>query len=975
MDVPAGMSAGLLFGRVLVLCLSLSLVSASGADELPLLLKLKSVLETPSSTGVFGSWRVGNDKCNFTGIVCNSDGFVTEINLSQKGLVGTLPFDSICSLGSLEKIDLGENLVYGDVTDDLRNCTSLKYLNLGFNSFSGKVPDLSTLSGLEFLNLNNSGFSGIFPWKSLGNMTNLRFLSLGDNPFDVTSPFPMEVIKLEKLYWLYLTNCSIRGQIPEGIGNLTLLENLELSDNELSGEIPRGIARLGRLSQLELYDNSLTGKLPLGFGNLTSLVNFDASHNRLGGDLSEIRFLTSLASLQLFENQLTGEIPEELEKFKNLTNISLYTNRLTGSLPPKLGSWADFNYIDVSGNLLTGSIPPDMCKDGKMTYLLMLDNKLTGTIPATYANCSSLVRLRLSNNSLSGAVPAGIWGLPNLIIIDLAANQLEGSITSDIRMGKSLAQLFLSDNKFSGELPEAMSEASSLVSIQLSLNGFVGKIPSTIGNLTKLNTLDLIGNLLSSSIPVSIGSCVSLGYVNLSNNSLTGEIPDSIGNLPALNSLNLSNNKLSGEIPSSLGLLKLSLLDLSNNRLTGPVPDSLSIEAYHDSFDGNPGLCSQRLKQFQPCISSSKATTHLGVILSCFFAGISLLLIVFAMMMYVKFRKQRDSLKSVNSLWRPDSWNMKPYRVLSFREREIIDYIKTENLIGRGGSGNVYKVVLGNGKELAVKHIWASSSGSLRRHPSSSAILSKKSTGTPEYNAEVAALSSIRHVNVVKLYCSITSEDSHLLVYEYLPNGSLWDQLHESQKMKMGWEVRYEIALGAARGLEYLHHGCARPIIHRDVKSSNILLDEEWKPRIADFGLAKIVQASQGGNWTHAIAGTLGYIAPEYAYTMKVNEKSDVYSFGVVLMELVTGRRPIESEFEENQDIVQWVRGNMSSKKSLLDLVDSNISDTQKEDAVKVLRIAIRCTANIPTVRPSMRMVVQILEEAEPCSLNSVLVD
>ncbi|KAF8019708.1 hypothetical protein BT93_G0413 [Corymbia citriodora subsp. variegata] len=972
---PSGMSAGILFQQVLMLCLSVSLVSASEADELQLLLKLKSVMETPSSAVVFGSWRVGNDKCNFTGITCDSDGFVAEIDLARNGLVGTLPFDLICSLGSLEKIDLGENLFYGNVADDLRNCTSLKYLNLGFNSFSGRVPDLSTLSRLEFLNLNNSGFSGIFPWKSLENMTNLGFLSLGDNPFDVTTPFPMEVIRLEKLYWLYLTNCSIRGQIPEGIGNLTLLENLELSDNELSGEIPWRIIRLGWLWQLELYNNSLTGKLPLGFGKLTSLVNFDASHNRLGGDLSEIRFLTSLASLQLFENQLTGEIPEELGDFKNLTELSLYTNRLTGSLPPKLGSWADFNYIDVSDNSLTGSIPPDMCKNGKMTDLLLLDNKLTGTIPATYANCSSLVRVRLNNNSFSGAVPAGIWGLPNLIILDLTTNQLEGLITSDIGMGKSLAQLLLSDNKFSGELPEAMSEASSLVSIQLSLNGFVGKIPSTIGNLKKLNTLDLNGNQLSNSIPGSIVSCVALAVVDLSNNSLTGEIPDSIGNLQTLNSLNLSNNKLSGEIPSRLGLLRLSLLDLSNNQLTGPVPDSLSIEAYHDSFDGNPSLCSLRLKQLQPCNASSQATTHLGVILSCFFTGISLLLIIFAIMMYVKFRKKRNSLKSVNSLWRPDSWNMKRYQVLSFTEKEIIDYIKTENLIGRGGSGNVYKVVLGNGKELAVKHIWASSSGSSRSHPSSLAILSKKSTGTAEYDAEVAALSSIRHVNVVKLYCSITSEDSHLLVYEYMPNGSLWDRLHESQKMDMGWEVRYEIALGAARGLEYLHHGCARPIIHRDVKSSNILLDKEWKPRIADFGLAKIMQASPGGNWTHAIAGTLGYIAPEYAYTMKVNEKSDVYSFGVVLMELVTGRRPIESEFGENKDIVHWVCGNRSSKNSLLDLVDSNISDTLKEDAVKVLRIAILCTANIPTVRPSMRMVVQMLEEAKLCSLTNILVD
>ncbi|KAI4316055.1 hypothetical protein L6164_024072 [Bauhinia variegata] len=947
----------------------LSLVAAGvESDERQILLSLKAALEK-SNTNVFDSWNDTNSLCKFHGITCNSEGSVNGIELSYQKLSGVLPFDSICQLQSLEKLSLGFNFLNGKVEEDLKNCVTLWYLDLGNNIFSGPFPDISPLSQLQYLYLNQSGFTGAFPWKSLVNMAGLVQLSVGDNPFDIT-PFPTEVVNLKNLNWLYLSNCTLTGKIPAGIGNLTELRNLEFSDNFMSGEIPAEIGKLQKLQQLEFYNNSFSGKFPVGFGNLTSLKNFDGSMNLLEGDLSELRPLTNLVSLQLFENNLSGQIPEEFGEFKQLVNLSLYRNGLTGPIPQKIGSWAEFNFIDASENFLNGSIPPDMCSKGKMVALLLLQNKLTGEIPASYANCLTLKRFRVSNNSLSGTVPAGIWGLPKAEIIDIELNQLEGSVTSDIKNAKTLAQIYARMNRLAGEIPEEISEASKLVTIDLSENQISGKIPVGIGELKQLSTLHLQSNKLAGSIPSSLGSCNSLSDIDMAKNSLSGEIPSSLGYLPTLNSLNLSYNDISGEIPMSFTSLRLSLFDLSNNQLRGPIPQALSIQAYNGSLNGNPGLCSlDVISSFRSCSANSGMSKDVRTLIICFAIAFILLLVCLGLYLQLK-QKEKDRERSLKE----ESWDVKSFHVLSFTEDEILDSIKQENLIGKGGSGNVYKVILSNGKELAVKHIWNTDSTGRKKSRSSSPMLAKRREKSKEFDAEVQTLSSIRHVNVVKLYCSITSEDSSLLVYEYMPNGSLWDRLHTSRKVELDWDTRYEIAVGAAKGLEYLHHGCERLVIHRDVKSSNILLDEFLKPRIADFGLAKIVQADIGKDSTHVIAGTHGYIAPEYGYTYKVNEKSDVYSFGVVLMELVTGKRPIEPEFGDNKDIVNWVCSKVQSKDGMNSVVDSRIPERYKDEAIKVLKIAILCTATLPALRPTMRSVVQMLEDADPCKLVGIVI-
>ncbi|XP_010458318.1 PREDICTED: receptor-like protein kinase HAIKU2 [Camelina sativa] len=949
--------------------LVISLFSYVSSDDLQLLLKLKSSF-SDSNLSVFDSWNLNSvtGPCLFTGITCNSNGNVSEIDLSRLGLSGNFPFNSVCEIHSLEKLSLGFNSLSGVIPPtDFKNCDNLKYLDLGNNLFSGAFPEFSSLNQLQFLYLNNSAFSGEFPWRSLRNATSLVVLSIGDNPFDTTSEFPVEIVSLTKLSSLYLSNCSIAGKIPPPIGDLTELRNLEISDSELTGEIPPEITKLTNLRQLELYNNSLTGKLPTGLGNLKNLTRLDASTNLLHGDLSELRSLTNLVSLQMFENEFSGEIPPEFGEFKDLVNLSLYTNKLTGSLPQGLGSFSDFDFIDASENYLTGPIPPDMCKNGQMKALLLLQNNLTGSIPDSYANCLTLQRFRVSDNSLNGTVPTGLWGLPKLEIIDIAMNNFEGPITADIKNGKMLGALYLGFNKLSDELPEEIGDTVSLTKVELNNNLFSGKIPNSIGKLKGLSSLKMQSNSFSGEIPDSIGSCSMLSDMNMAQNSLSGEIPHTLGSLPTLNALNLSDNKLSGMIPESLSSLRLSLLDLSNNRLSGRIPQSLS--SYKGSFNGNPGLCSMTIESFNRCISPSRSHGDTRVFVLCIVFGSLILLASLVFFLYLKKTEKKEgrSLKH-------ESWSIKSFRRMSFTEDDIIDSIKEENLIGRGGCGDVYRVVLGDGKEVAVKHIRCSSS-TQKNFSSAMPILTEREGRSKEFETEVQTLSSIRHLNVVKLYCSITSDDSSLLVYEYLPNGSLWDMLHSCKKSNLGWETRYDIALGAAKGLEYLHHGYEKPVIHRDVKSSNILLDEFLKPRIADFGLAKILQASNGGpDSTHVVAGTYGYIAPEYGYASKVTEKCDVYSFGVVLMELVTGKKPIEAEYGESKDIVNWVSNNLKSKESVMEIVDKKLGEMYKEDAIKLLRIAILCTARLPGQRPTMRSVVQMIEDAEPCRLMGIVI-
>jgi hypothetical protein len=464
-------------------------------------------------------------------------------------------------------------------------------------------------------------------------------------------------------------------------------------------------------------------------------------------------------------------------------------------------------------------------------------------------------------------------------------------------------------------------------------------------------------------------SLAQLSELNLANNRLTGEIPTWLGSMTELNTLDLSNNLLVGGVPPELGQLTLVNFNVSDNHLSGSIPETFMRGAYINSFLGNPDLCGNPAfkLRLRSCSSKKRDLHHyLPIIL------VSILVLAMAIILFFCF----NTNSRVRDLFvvKPNSstltWEVTHFHSgLELDESYILQHLTEENVIGFGGSGKVYKVTLRNGQKVAVKK-----------------ILKK----IKEFEAEVETLGLIRHTNILKLLCCISSADSDfkLLVFEYIQNGSLFERLHGSESMAvMEWPVRQKIAVCVARGLFYLHNDCSPPILHRDVKSSNILLDSEFEAKIADFGVAKRISSSHhqlesvgDGLTISGFTGSHGYIAPEYCMGMKVSQKSDVYSFGVVLLELVSGKKATgEMEYGESLDIVGWIRsklmfrepdewGVVLHQEEEQGILDSRILQAEdgngrcREKMLGMLGLGLLCTSRLPNRRPSTRQVVEMLQ-------------
>ncbi|GAB2291162.1 hypothetical protein Dimus_025421 [Dionaea muscipula] len=925
--------------------------SSSLKAETRALLEFKSWLK--DLQGYLDSWKDSTAPCGFYGVSCDPvTGSVTGIVLDNVSLSGEISPNSLVALKSLTSLVITSNFITGQVPVGLNSLTELKVLNLSMNRMVGQIPDLTGLMNLEVLDLSGNFFSGDFPsW--VGNLIRLVRLGIANNDFD-EGVIPANLGDLKNLTWLFLSNCNRIGEIPESVFGLKELDTLDLSKNKISGTLSSSISELRKLTKIELFANNMSGEIPVELGYLALLQEIDISANHFYGELpQELGNLKNLTVFQSYENNFTGKLPPGFGDLNHLKAFSIYKNSFWGTFPQDFGRFSPLNSIDISENNFSGPFPSYLCESGNLQFLLALGNDFSGEFPASYADCKPLIRFRVNQNRLSGPLADAIWALPSATIIDFSDNCFTGHISPQIGLSASLTELILVNNRFSGQLPPELGKLVLLERLCLSNNSFSGEIPPQIGYLKQLSSLQLQMNALTGSIPAELGQCTGLADLNLAMNSLSGDIPSTLSSASSLNSLNLSNNRLEGQIPQSLANLKLSLIDLAYNQLSGTVPLDLLQIGTADAFAGNKGLCIDPPSLgTDPSYRRSSSTGLSKVHFTCIIlSALTIVLLVFLLWSCCYKLRRNNGIKST------DTWKLESFHPLEFDVEEIFN-LKEVNLIGNGGGGRVYRLDLKkNSMTVAVKQLFGF----------------KVPTG------EMDILGRIRHRNILKLYACLVNQGSGFLVFEFMANGNLFELLHgeeeevkgSSRKMdQVDWYTRYRIALGVAKGIAYLHHDCSPPVIHRDIKSTNILLDDNYEPKIADFGIAKAAaENSLLVSQVSLFAGTHGYIAPEMAYTVKISEKSDVYSYGVVLLELLTGRRPTDHG-GEGGDIVQWVLkiANQKAEMGIDVLLDSRVAtdDNIKAGMLKVLKIAIRCIAVVPSQRPTMRDVVKLLMDADP---------
>ncbi|XP_015577706.1 LRR receptor-like serine/threonine-protein kinase FEI 2 [Ricinus communis] len=517
-------------------------------------------------------------------------------------------------------------------------------------------------------------------------------------------------------------------------------------------------------------------------------------------------------------------------------------------------------------------------------------------------------------------------------------------------------------------------------SINLPYMQLGGIISTSIGKLSRLQRIALHQNSLHGIIPNEITNCTELRAVYLRANYLQGGIPSDIGNLSHLTILDVSSNMLKGAIPSSIGrLTRLRHLNLSTNFFSGEIPDFGALSTFgNNSFIGNLDLCGRQVHR--PCRTSmgfpavlphaasdeaavpTKRSSHYikGVLIGVMATMALTLAVLLAFLWICLLSKKERAAKKYTEVKKQVDQEASTKLItfhgdLPYPSCEIIEKLESldeEDVVGAGGFGTVYRMVMNDCGTFAVKRIDRSREGS-----------------DQGFERELEILGSIKHINLVNLrgYCRLPM--SKLLIYDYLAMGSLDDILHErGQEQPLNWSARLRIALGSARGLAYLHHDCSPKIVHRDIKSSNILLDENFEPHVSDFGLAKLL-VDEEAHVTTVVAGTFGYLAPEYLQSGRATEKSDVYSFGVLLLELVTGKRPTDPAFvKRGLNVVGWM--NTLLRENLLeDVVDKRCSDADLESVEAILEIAARCTDANPDDRPTMNQALQLLEQEvmSPC--------
>ncbi|XLR54884.1 hypothetical protein S83_005556 [Arachis hypogaea] len=923
-------------------------------DDVLGLIVFKAALQDPN--GKLTSWNEDdNNPCNWVGVKCDP----------STNRVNALVLDGFSLSGHIDR--------------GLLRLQNLQILSLARNNFTGSInPDLTSLGNLQVLDFSENNLYGPIPNGFFQQCWSLRSVSFANN--NLSGKVPESLSSCTSLETLNFSSNQLHGELPSGIWYLKGLQSFDFSSNLLEGEIPEGIQNLYDLKELRLGKNRLSGRLPEDIGGCLLLKFIDFSNNFLSGKIPEsMQRLTSCTSLSLQGNSFTDHIPDWIGELKSLEILDLSNNRFSGWIPKSIGNVNSLSVLNLSRNEITGNIPDSMIKCNKLLVLDISHNHMAGILPSWIFKMG-LQSISLSENNLRKSIPVSYHGLQ---ILDLSSNAFSGKIPFSIGGLSSLQVLNLSTNNISGTIPVSIGELKSLYILDLSGNKLNGSIPNEIEGAVSLSELRLQKNLLSGRIPRQIEKCSSLTSLNLSHNKLIGSIPAPIANLTNLQYLDLSWNELSGSLPKELtNLSQISSFNVSHNHLQGELPvggffDTIS----PSSISGNPLLCgsvfnhSCTIDHQKPIVlnpnssysnsGASSQNRHHKIILSisaliaigaAVFIAIGVV-VVTVLNIHVRSSTSHSPAQFALSGGGDEDYSGSPAKdpnygklVMFSGHAEFADgannLLNKDSEIGRGGFGVVYCTVLRDGRSVAIKKL----------------TISGLIKSQEDFEKEVKILGEIKHQNLVALEGYYWTSSLQLLIYEYLSRGSLHKLLHDenSKKVVLSWQQRFKIILGMARGLTYLHK---LNMIHYNLKSNNVLIDCSYEPRIGDFGLVRLLPMLDHYVLSSKIQSALGYMAPEFACrTVRITEKCDVYGFGVLVLEVVTGRKPVEYMEDDVVVLCDMVRGALEGDK-LEQCVDERLfGNFAAEEAVPLLKLGLVCASQVPSNRPDMAEVVNILE-------------
>ncbi|KAL3744463.1 hypothetical protein ACJRO7_013688 [Eucalyptus globulus] len=947
---------------------------------------------------VFSMWNDSVHFCKWHGITCgHRHQRITHLILRSMKLVGSLsPF--IGNMSFLQKLDIQNNNFIGEIPLEIGNLYRLKYLGLANNSFSGQIPaNISGCKNLEALRLGGNrlvgevpiaiasmskltsvwiyinNLSGNFP-KFFGNLTSLVSISAAFNNF--VGRLPASLGRLQNLEYLYLGANGLSGTLPSSIFNLSSLVSIDLPQNQLEGSLPPNLGfTLPNLIDLNVAMNQFTGPISASISNATKLMKLALSQNKFSGNVPTVEKLNQLHWISISENQLGSGVQGDLKFLESINSTSLEhlaisDNNFGGTLPESIGNLSSqLNEMIIEGNRLSGNIPSSIGNLRGLERLNMGDNKFTGSIPHSIRNLIKLKEFAAHMNKLTGNIPSTIGNLTELMELFLYGNNLQGSIPPSIGKCQNLLGIDLSQNDLSGIIPSQAFTISSLsIFFDLSENQLSGSLPEEIGKLNNLAALYVNGNNLSGKIPNGLGRCTSLVELQMQNNLFEGNISSFLSSLNGLQFIDLSSNNLSGPVPKFLEKFQLQYLNLSFNNFEGEVPtEGMFLNTSATSLKGNDKLCGGMPILDLPSCSMNKrkhgsSTSHCVIIaVTC---GIVVALILLLLLMTFYWLRRKNSKASA------ETPSIGGFQQVSYADIvKATDGFNSSNLIGVGSFGSVYKGNLADeNKVVAVK------------------VFKLKQRGASKsFMTECEALKNIRHRNLVKILTACSSVDFQgnefkALIYQFMENGSLEEWLHlylasdGTQRYRLSFVQRLNIAFDVACAVDYLHHQCQTAVIHCDLKPSNILLDAQMNGHVGDFGLARIFPNAIGdllASQTSSVGlrGTIGYAPPEYGMGSEVSEDGDVYSYGVLLLEIFTGKKPTHDMFKDALNLRDYCAAALPER--MADVADqqllfceteeSSIADTSsnqrnisarvQECLVKIFEIGVACSAELPRER------------------------